>query len=433
MAEPVVMPKLAMGQTEGTVVEWLVEEGTWVEKGQQVMVIETEKVTYETEAPASGYFHPVIEANVTVPVLETVALLAGTEEELALLQASQPEPAAREIEVAASELEPVLSTATRMTTSQPMAPALQPSGAARTKAGKIKISPVAKRAALDHGLDINALLGSGPGGRIVKRDVDAALAARAAGPVPPEAALPGEVFDGRRVKVTLPVSGMRKAIAEHMQRSLAVSAQLSFMGEIDMTEMIRLRQTLLQKEEEIGLRVTYTDLFVYVLARAIPHVPIVNSSLIGDEIKIWDDINIGIAVALEVNEYETGLIVPVVKQADRKTLTEISHAVRDLTTRARAGKLTAEDVTGGTVTLSNAGAFLSGWGISTPILNQPEVALVQPGGIFDRSVALDGQLAIRPIMTLSITCDHRVVDGIPMTKLYNKLKELMENPTLLHL
>ena len=311
MAEPVVMPKLAMGQTEGTVVEWLVEDGTWVEKGQQVMVIETEKVTYETEAPASGYFHPVIEANVTVPVLETVALLAGTEEELALLQASQPEPAAREIEVAASELEPVLSTATTMATSQPMAPALQPSGAARTKAGKIKISPVAKRAALDHGLDINALLGSGPGGRIVKRDVDAALAARAAGPVPTEAALPGEVFDGRRVKVTLPVSGMRKAIAEHMQRSLAVSAQLSFMGEIDMTEMIRLRQTLLQKEEEIGLRVTYTDLFVYVLAKAIPYVPIVNSCLIGEEIKIWEDINIGIAVAPEGNEYETGLIVPI--------------------------------------------------------------------------------------------------------------------------
>ena len=433
MAEPVVMPKLAMGQTEGTVVEWLVGEGTWVEKGQQVMVVETEKVTYETEAPASGYFHRVIEANVTVPVLETVALLAETEEELTLLQASQLEPAVREIEAAALEPEPVMSTATRMATPLPAAPGLPPTGPARTKAGRIKISPVARKAALHHGLDINAMLGSGPGGRIVKRDVDAALAARAAGPVPTEAALPGEVFDGKRVKVTLPVSGMRKAIAEHMRRSLDVSAQLSFMGEIDMTEMIRLRQTLLQKEEEIRLRVTYTDLFVYVLARAIPHVPIVNSSLIGDEIKIWEDINIGVAVALEVNEYETGLIVPVVKQADRQTLTEISRTVRDLTTRARAGELTAEDVSGGTITLSNAGAFSSGWGVSTPILNQPEVALIQPGGIFDRPVAVDGQLVIRPIMTLSITCDHRVLDGIPMTKLYNKLKELVENPSLLHL
>ena len=431
MAEPVVMPKLAMGQTEGTVVEWLVEEGTRVEKGQQVMVIETEKVTYETESPGSGFFHRVIAANVTVPVLETVALLAETEEELTLLQASQPEPAVREVEVAA--LEPVPSTATSMVTPLPAAPALQPAGPARTKAGRIKISPVAKKTALQQGLDINVMVGSGPAGRIVKRDVDAALAARAAGPVPTAPALPGEVFDGKRVKVTLPVSGMRKAIAEHMQRSLAVSAQLSFMGEIDMTEMKRLRQILLQKEEEIGLRVTYTDLFVYVLARAIPHVPIVNSSLIGDEIRIWDDINIGVAVALEVNEYETGLIVPVVKQADRKALTEISRTVRDLTTRARARKLTAEDVSGGTITLSNAGAFSSGWGVSTPILNQPEVALIQPGGIFDRPVAVDGQLVIRPIMTLSITCDHRVLDGIPMTRLYNKLKELAENPSLLHL
>jgi pyruvate dehydrogenase E2 component (dihydrolipoamide acetyltransferase)/2-oxoglutarate dehydrogenase E2 component (dihydrolipoamide succinyltransferase) len=244
---------------------------------------------------------------------------------------------------------------------------------------------------------------------------------------------PGEVSDGKRVKASLPLSGMRKAIAEHMQRSLAESAQLSFMGEIDMTEMIRLRQKLLQKEDEIGLRITYTDLFVYVLARAVRHVPIVNSSLIGDEIKIWDDINVGVAVALELNEYESGLIVPVVKDADKKTLAEIARTVRDLTTRARQRKLTAEEVTGGTITLSNAGAFASGWSVSTPILNRPEVTLIQPGGIFDQPVVVDGQLAIRPVMTLSITCDHRVLDGIPMTRLYNKLKELMENPAFLHL
>jgi pyruvate dehydrogenase E2 component (dihydrolipoamide acetyltransferase) len=427
MAEAVVMPKLAMGQTEGTVVEWLVEEGTWVEKGQQVMVVETEKVTYETETPAVGFFHRVIDLNVTVPILETVALLAETDEELAQLQASRPEPVAVEAEAAVPDPGPVASDAAGA-----VAPMIAPSSV-RTKAGKIRISPVAKKTAHRHGLDINAMLGSGPGGRIVKRDVDKALAAREAAAAPAAAVPPGEVFDGKRVKVTLPMSGMRKAIADHMQRSLAISAQLSFMGEIDMTEMIRLRQTLLQKEEDIGLRVTYTDLFVYVLAKAIPYVPIVNSSLLDDEIKIWEDINIGVAVALEVNEYETGLIVPVVKQAGRMSLAEISHTVRDLTTRARAGKLTAEDVRGGTITLSNAGAFSSGWGVSTPILNQPEVALVQPGGIFDRPVAVGGQLVIRPIMTLSITCDHRVLDGIPMTKFYNKLKELMENPALLHL
>jgi pyruvate dehydrogenase E2 component (dihydrolipoamide acetyltransferase)/2-oxoglutarate dehydrogenase E2 component (dihydrolipoamide succinyltransferase) len=435
------MPKLAMGQTEGTVVEWLAKEGDWVEKGQQVMVVETEKVAYETEAPASGFFHRVIELNVTVPVLETVALLAETEEELADLQASAPDSAAEpaSVEVAAPVPAPAEVAAEAVPAAMPAARAETeaalpvPGGPARTRSGKIKISPVARKYARHHDLDISLLTGSGPGGRIVKRDVDQALAEREAAPVAPALAWTGEVVAGKRVKATLPLKGMRRAIAEHMQHSLAASAQLTFMGEIDMTEMIRLRKTLLQKEEELGLRLTFTDLFVYVLIRAIQHVPIVNASLLGDEIKIWEDINIGIAVALELNEYETGLIVPVVKNADRLTLTEIGRTIRDLTARARDGRLVPGEASGGTITLSNAGAFYSGWAMTTPILNQPEVALVQPGGIFDKPVVRDGQVVVRPIMTLCITYDHRVLDGIPMTRFYNKIKELLENPAFLHL
>jgi pyruvate dehydrogenase E2 component (dihydrolipoamide acetyltransferase)/2-oxoglutarate dehydrogenase E2 component (dihydrolipoamide succinyltransferase) len=398
-------------------------------------------VAYETEAPASGFFHRVVDLNVTVPVLETVALLAETAEELAGMQASGPESAAEPSaeEVAAPEPAPVEVAPAAMPTAVPAAVAETvsalpvPEGPARTRSGKIKISPVARKFARHHDLDISTLTGSGPGGRIVKRDVDRALAERDAAPAVPELAWSGEVVAGKRVKATLPMKGMRRVIAEHMQHSLAASAQLTFMGEIDMTEMIRLRKTLLQKEEELGLRLTFTDLFVYVLARAIRHVPIVNASLLGDEIKIWEDINIGVAVALELNEYETGLIVPVVKNADRLTLTEIGRTIRDLTARARKGKLAPGEASSGTITLSNAGAFYSGWAMTTPILNQPEVTLVQPGGIFDKPVARDGQVAIRPIMTLCITYDHRVLDGIPMTRFYNKIKELLENPAFLHL
>jgi pyruvate dehydrogenase E2 component (dihydrolipoamide acetyltransferase)/2-oxoglutarate dehydrogenase E2 component (dihydrolipoamide succinyltransferase) len=286
---------------------------------------------------------------------------------------------------------------------------------------------------LHHGLDINTLAGSGPGGRIVKRDVDQAVDAEVAAPADQAPAWSGEVISGKRVKATLPLKGMRRAIAEHMQHSLAASAQLTFMGEVDMSEMIRFRKALLQKEEEVGVRITYTDLFVYVLARAIQHVPLVNSSLIDDEVKIWEDINIGVAVALEAGEYDTGLIVPVVRNADRLTLAEVGRAIRDLTARAREGKLVPGEASGGTITLSNAGAFYSGWAVTTPILNHPEIALVQPGGIFDKPVARDGQVVVRPIMTLCITYDHRVLDGIPMTRFYNRLKELIENPAFLHL
>jgi pyruvate dehydrogenase E2 component (dihydrolipoamide acetyltransferase) len=341
MAIPVVMPKLAMGQTEGTVVEWLAEEGDLVEKGQQVMVIETEKVAYETEAPASGFFHPVVDLNVTVPVLETVALLAETEEELAELQAGAPSPTAPAYEQAAPmpgisvpAPKPVPAVLAETVAALPV-----PGGPVRTKSGRAKISPVAKKLALHHSLDINTLAGSGPGGRIVKRDVDQALAGRDAAPAAPALDWTGEVVGGKRVRATLPLKGMRRAIAEHMQHSLAAAAQLTFMGEVDMTEMIRLRKTLLQKEEEVGVRITFTDLFVYVLARAIQHVPIVNSSVVDDEVKVWEDINIGVAVALEFGEYDTGLIVPVVKNADQLTLAEIGRTIRDLTARAREGRL----------------------------------------------------------------------------------------------
>ncbi|MCP5052619.1 MAG: 2-oxo acid dehydrogenase subunit E2, partial [bacterium] len=178
--------------------------------------------------------------------------------------------------------------------------------------------------------------------------------------------------------------GMRKAVAEHVLNSLKVSAQLTGMSEVDMTEIIRLRKSFLQQEEKIGVRISYTDILVYILAKTIKSVPQVNASMVGNEIKIWEDINIGIAVALQTGEYESGLIVPVVKNADRKNLTEISRCVKDLTSRARNGELTPEDMTCGTITLSNTGTFVEGWGVTTPIINQPEALMVQPGKIKKR-------------------------------------------------
>ncbi len=426
MAESIIMPKLAMAMQEGTVVEYLAGEGDWVEKGQQVMTVETEKVAYECEAPASGYLHIVVETGQTVPVFEAVALLAASKKDHAQLSAGLSQPAAQPAPETTVASLPAAGAAKA-------AEAGKPGEARPAQRGRPKISPIAKKMARQHDLDVTEIAGTGPGGRIVKADVERALAERESAAATPAAVPPAQSADGRRVRAILPLQGMRKAIADHMHHSLAVSAQMSTMGEIDMTEMIRLRKMLLRKEEEIGVRISYTDLFVLVLVRAVEYVPIVNASLIGDEIRIWQDVNVGVAVALEKGEYESGLIVPVIKNAGRKSLLEISLAVKDLTAKARSGSLTPEDVDAGTITLSNAGMVAQRWMVSTPILKQPETVIVQPGAIVDRPVAVDGQLQVRPVMTMNITSDHRVLDGVPITRFFNKIAELIENPALLHL
>ena len=219
---------------------------------------------------------------------------------------------------------------------------------------------------------------------------------------------------------------MRGAIAEHMHRSLSVSAQLTAMGEIDMAQMVKLRKDLVDQESVLGTRITYTDLLVFALAQALKENPIVNSSLIDNEIKVWEDINIGVAVALE-----EGLIVPVVKAADKKSLKEISQTVKTLAEKAREGKLVAEEITGGTFTLSNLGAVGAGYRFETVIINQPESAILGTGAITERAVVRDGQIVIRPIMTYYLTYDHRVVDGAVAARFMASLIKLLENPSLL--
>ena len=414
MAEEILMPKLAMAMKQGKVIEWKAGEGQRIEKGQIVMVIETEKVTYECEAPASGFLHIIAELDKAIPVNDAVALLAETEAELAELQAAQPAP----VEAAATAAPEDAVTATAASTPGPV------------KKGKVRISPAAKKMAVTHNLDFTKVTGSGPGGRIVKKDIIQALETGL-----PEAAPPAEVerYEGKKVKKTIALRGMRQAIAEHMVHSLSVAAQLTLSGEIDMTEMIKLRKSLLQKEEIVGLRISYTDLLVYALTKAVKLVPIVNSSVVDNEIKIWEDINIAVAVSLEVDEAESGLIVPVVKDAGNKSLLEISRSIKDLAGRARNGQLTADDMADGTLTLSNTGVFAPGWTVSTPIINQPQSVIVLTGGIFEKPMAVNGEVVVRPMMTTSITFDHRVMDGAPIHTFLSKFKAFIEQPELLHL
>ena len=413
MAKNIFIPKLGMTMTEAKLVEWKVEEGDRVEEGQVVLVIETDKVTFEIEAAASGFLHILAEAGSVLPVGQVAGMLAETREALIGLEREGPgvaEPGEEDavVDVSAG--------------SQAM-----PQG----RPERVKISPLARKMAKEHQIDITQIKGSGPGGRIKKEDIEKALQSTEAAPLPADPVASAEIYEGKQVKATVPLSGMRQTIANHMHRSLSVAAQLTLMSEIDMTELITLRNHLLSKESSLGVRISFTDLFVFILGKALRNVPIINSSLIEREIKIWEDINIGIAVALEIEEHETGLVVPVIKGADKKSLLEISLKVKELTEKARNKKLMPDDMTGGTFTITNTGMFLSEWHVQTPIINQPETAILGTSSIVEKPVVREGQIVVRPILPISFTFDHRVVDGASAGKFVNSLNMLMRTPDLL--
>ncbi len=428
MPSYVAIPKLGMAMTEATVVEWQIAEGARVNRGDVVVTIETEKTNWDVEAQASGWLHVLVPTEETVPVGRVIGLLAETEAELAALQKQPP---------------PVLMT-TQATPETEPAPAQAPEAAPRLgRRSEVRVSPAAKKIAEDNGLDLASIAGTGPDGRIVRQDVERALEATANAPAaasqpapqgapPVPVAAPVDVsgeYQGKRVAATIPLKGMRRTIAEHMHASLSMSAQLTYMGEAEMTEIVALRNRLLAHEQELGAHITYTDIIVVAVARALRDVPIVNSSLVGDEIKVWEDVNVGVAVALD-RGLEGGLIVPVVRNVDQKPLRQVSAEIASLVERARNGRLLPDDVAGGTFTVTNLATVGGGWFMGTPIINQPQSAILAVGSVTDRAVVRDGQVVARAMMPFSLTYDHRVVDGAPAARWAARLMELLAEPAL---
>jgi len=399
MATEIKIPRVGMAVADATIIEWQFKEGDQVEERQIVVVIETEKVRTDVESPVSGFLHIMMNEGETAPAGQVIGMLAESKEALAKLQKETP---------AAAE-----------TPKAEAAPAKEVVPAAGEE-GRVRISPVARKLAEEHAIDITQVAGTGPGGRIVREDIEKAIAVKEAAPAPPAAV--GE----RRVKQTIPLTGMRGTIAQRMHHSLSVSAQLTTMGEIDMGEIVRLRNNLVAQESTLGTRITYTDILVFATARILRDHPKINASIIDKEIKVWEDINVGVATALE-----DGLIVPVVKHADRKSLVEISKEIKTLVEKARENKLSGDEISGGTFTLTNLGALGSGWTFETAIINQPESAILRVGAITDRAVVRDGQIVARPIMTYSLTYDHRVIDGAVAARFLTSLLSALESPTLL--
>jgi pyruvate dehydrogenase E2 component (dihydrolipoamide acetyltransferase) len=382
MALAVKMPKLGLTMTEGQLAAWLVEEGATVTKGQMLAEIETEKIVVQVESPGDGIVARfLVEPGAVVPVGQDIAWLVA------------PGEAVPEIG-GATEAPPVVPVAAPA----PAAPA--PSAPAAAPAGKARLTPYARRLAQELRVDLSTVMGSGPNGSITGDDIQAAARRRK------EAA-----------PAATPLAGTRKVIAERMAESHATAARVTLFSEVDATHLVAWRERL----RSAGSAPSFNDLLIQLCARALREMPLINRSLTAEGIVQRTEVNVGLAV-----DTERGLIVPVIHDADRKTLTEITQDVAGLVDRARANTLTTEDIRGGTFTITNLGMYgVDGF---TPIINLPECAILGVGRIVDAPAVRDGQLCIRKRMILSLAFDHRLVDGGPAAQFLQGIARLIESP-----
>jgi pyruvate dehydrogenase E2 component (dihydrolipoamide acetyltransferase) len=401
VASEVILPRLGQGMESGTIVRWLVSEGDKVEKGQPLYELDTDKVTQEVEADASGVLLKILVAEGEVPVGTPVAYVGEAGE-------SVPEAAAPAAVEAGTDTEEAPQAQERHEVS------VREVGAAGN-GGRVKASPLARRIARERGIDLAALAGTGPEGRIVAEDVERAAVSPAPRAAP--AAAPALVAGAaERVELT----SLRKTIARRLTEAWTVPAfQISMSA--DMTKTAKLRGLLVDRHP--NERPTVTDVLTKVCAIALMRHRDVNATFDEDAVLIHPSANVGIAVATQ-----RGLVVPVIAGADTRTVAEIATARADLVGRSRDGKLTAEDLEGGTFTISNLGMY--GVEQFIAVLNPPQAAILAVGAIEDRPVARDGQIVVRPMMTMTLTCDHRTIDGATAADFLRTVKDFLEEPGL---
>ncbi|MBO9453419.1 2-oxo acid dehydrogenase subunit E2 [Tropicibacter sp. R16_0] len=405
---PFLMPKLAMAMNEGTVTQWHVATGDRIAKGQEIATVETEKVAYEVEAPQDGFIRIIADEGAVVPVETPIAFIGQSEADLEGNQA-KVDPTGSVTETEPDIVMPV-----------PQVDAL----AANSDVGRIKITPLAKRIAKDAGFDYVGVKGSGPGGRIKRIDIETALAARVSAPqVPPSADVPTTL---------IPVSDSRRFIAERMRSSLRETAQLSANWESDITDLLAFRKSLVSKEELLGARISMNAVLAKIVAQAALDVPIVNAQWDGDNIRLNKTVNLAFAVAVP-NEsgLDSRLLVPVIRDLESKGLAQIQTELDEAIEKARAGQLTAAEMSGSTITFSSTAGLAPPGCTNTPILNGSNATLVGVSTAIERPVVKDGQIVPRTMMPISLTFDHALVDGEPVARFAHALHERLENPALL--
>jgi pyruvate dehydrogenase E2 component (dihydrolipoyllysine-residue acetyltransferase) len=425
MPTNVMMPQMGESVAEGTIIKWLKKQGDHVERDEPLFEITTDKVDAEIPSPAAGILARILAAeNETVAVNTVVAIIDG--QGAVEATSSAPEVAeAPALEAEAAPLPPALPAVTEI----PPAASTTPVEAAQS-GEKLRSSPLVRRIAREHNVDLSQLKGTGLGGRINKKDIlrflegrtPAVAGAQAAKPTVPKepAASYGQALTFSGPTHVSAMTPQRRLIAEHMIASKKTSAHVTTVFEVDMTRVVQVRARMAEEfERRQGLKLTYTPFIARAAVEAIRQFPIFNSSLEGTDIVYKQAINVGIAVALE-----TGLIVPVIKHAEGKNFLEMARAVQDLASRARSKHLNVEEVQDGTFTLTNPGIFGSLFG--TPIINQPQVAILGVGVIEKRPVIRDDAIAIRSMAYLMLTFDHRIIDGAIADQFMAYLKNYLE-------
>ena len=427
MATQVVMEALSPTMEEGRLVEWKKQEGETVAVGDVLAEVETDKAVMELVARVGGVLlRQTVAAGQTVPVSSPVALIG---------QPGETVPAAAGNGAGAGAGAGAAAAKGAQQASQKPAPPAQPPSAAPAPAppasGRIKASPLARKIAQEQGLDLRAVQGSGPEGRIVLRDLETARPARPAAappapatarapaplrPVPPApfpAPAPGEPF------ADVPLSQMRKSIARRLVQSIGPVPTFYLTTEVDMERVWEAREAMLAAASEV--KVSFNDIIIKAVATALRQHPACNAWWQEDRIRYWSEVHIGMAVAIE-----DGLITPVIRHADRKTLREIGTEARDLVAKARDRRLTAEEYTGATFSISNLGML--DIDEFTAVINPPEAGILAVGRIASRPVEHGGAVALRRRMRLTMSCDHRVIDGATGARFLQTLKGMLENP-----
>jgi len=440
MLKNVIVPTLGLDMESATIQQWLKREGDWVEKDEPLLLVETDKASTEILAPATGRLRQIVyPEGATVPVTRTIALIETAEAPHLRLPLGEgrgeglsPFPP----EEKRGEGLPSLPSAETWSGPAPDLPAVRsraPEPSPADHAGLLRASPAARRLAREMGIDLSLVVGTGPRGRIQGEDVrrfaektkpvtgqaaaSAGLTPEAA-PVPIADRLPAHSgLPGRLV----PLSRKRRLTAERMALSARSVARLVLNMEVDVAELVRLRGRLQPEYQAQGIRLSYDAILTKAVGTALAEHPYLNARWTEQGIYLTEPVNVGVAVALE-----DGLVVPVIHEANRKTLAETAAELNRLLEKARQDRLTMDEITGGTFTITNLGMF--GVDSFIPIVNPPETAILGVGRIAEKPVGRDGQIVLRPTMALTLSVDHRVVDGAPAARFMQRVKQLLEDP-----
>jgi pyruvate dehydrogenase E2 component (dihydrolipoamide acetyltransferase) len=454
MGTELFIPKLGQTVEEVTLVKWLLPEGAKVTQGQEVLEVETDKAVFPVEANGKGFLHrgPYQEGQV-LPVLEVVAIIGGVDEKFVAgkiagdsesepasdlvaaghenTPSAQPQPAQEKVfasprarklakskEVDLAPVPPTGGGGIRIVEKDVISylnqrPVVESAQAPR-------VTPVAQRVAAAAGLDLQSVSGTGPGGRIVKNDVQRALA-------PETAPIQAEVsaLQDTDILQRIPLKGVRAIIANRMGTSVHTTARVTLLMEVDATHLVEARSRLKEKvEKEWGFAPGYNDILAKIVAMALQKYPYMNARLTPDAIEYIAHINLGLAV-----DTDRGLVVPVIRDANHKGLREFGNNFRTMVERARQGRALPDDLSGGTFTITNLGMY--DVDAFTPVINLPEAAILGVGRINPKPVVYNGAIEIRSMLTLSLVFDHRLVDGAPAAKFLQFIKQVIEEPYLL--